>query len=67
MGTMFNLLEQYRLESYYDPFLQLGVKDLRDLLDGVTDEDLINLGKMLNMEECRHPKLTILTMYMMLA
>ncbi|XP_056247640.1 uncharacterized protein LOC130178985 isoform X2 [Seriola aureovittata] len=44
MGTIFNLLEQHRLESYYNQFLQLGVKDERDFLDGVTDEDLNNLG-----------------------
>ncbi|XP_041849079.1 uncharacterized protein LOC121644894 [Melanotaenia boesemani] len=44
MGALFNLLEQYRLESYYNQFLQLGVKDERDFLDGVTDEDLNNMG-----------------------
>ncbi|XP_071347785.1 uncharacterized protein [Trachinotus anak] len=44
MGAIFNLLEQHRLESYYNQFLQLGVKDERDFLDGVTDEDLNNLG-----------------------
>ncbi|XP_053294032.1 uncharacterized protein LOC128454616 isoform X2 [Pleuronectes platessa] len=44
MDQIFNLLKQDRLESYYNQFLQLGVKDVRDLLDSVTDEDLHNLG-----------------------
>ncbi|XP_040000548.1 uncharacterized protein LOC120799424 [Xiphias gladius] len=44
VGAIFNLLEQYRLETYYNGFLQLDVKDERDFLDGVTDEDLKNLG-----------------------
>ncbi|XP_023142303.2 uncharacterized protein LOC111579297 isoform X2 [Amphiprion ocellaris] len=44
MGAIFNLLEQFRLESYYSQFVQLGVKDERDFLDGVTDEDLNQLG-----------------------
>lgn len=44
MGAIFNLLEQHRLESFYMKFLQLGVKDERDFLDGVTDDDLNSLG-----------------------
>ncbi|XP_073347040.1 uncharacterized protein [Pagrus major] len=44
MGALFNILEQFRLESYYNQFFQLGVKDERDFLDGVTDEDLNNIG-----------------------
>ncbi|XP_072219245.1 uncharacterized protein [Leuresthes tenuis] len=44
MSAVFNLLQQHRLESYYNQFLQLGVKDERDFLDGVTDEDLNNMG-----------------------
>ncbi|XP_030286797.1 uncharacterized protein LOC115589785 isoform X1 [Sparus aurata] len=44
MGAVFNLLEQHRLQEYYNKFVQLGVKDERDFLDGVTDEDLNNLG-----------------------
>ncbi|XP_013884435.1 uncharacterized protein LOC106532823 [Austrofundulus limnaeus] len=44
MGAIFNMLEQFRLESYYNQFLQMGVKDERDFLDGVTDEDLHNMG-----------------------
>ena len=45
MGAVFNLLEQHRLESFYNKFLQLGVKEEQDFLDGVTDEDLNNMGK----------------------
>ncbi|KAM6990094.1 uncharacterized protein LKV04_009659 [Tautogolabrus adspersus] len=44
MGAIFNMLEKFRLENYYNQFLQLGVKDERDFLDGVTDEDLTNMG-----------------------
>ncbi|MED6273663.1 hypothetical protein CHARACLAT_008839, partial [Characodon lateralis] len=43
MAAIFNLLQQYRLESYYNQFLQMGVKDERDFLDGVTDEDLYSM------------------------
>ncbi|KAM7400412.1 hypothetical protein PAMA_004886 [Pampus argenteus] len=44
MGAVFNLLDKYNLKSYYNQFFQLGVKDARDFLDGVTDEDLNNMG-----------------------
>ncbi|XP_070774854.1 coiled-coil domain-containing protein 24 [Enoplosus armatus] len=44
MGAIFNILEQFRLESYYNQFFQLGVKDERDFLDGITDEDLNSIG-----------------------
>ncbi|XP_071356781.1 uncharacterized protein [Trachinotus anak] len=44
MDAIFNLLEKHRLQSYYNQFLQLGVKDERDFIDGVTEEDLNNLG-----------------------
>ncbi|XP_029931219.1 uncharacterized protein LOC115375808 [Myripristis murdjan] len=44
MDAIFNLLEQHRLQSYYNKFLQLGVKDEEDFLDGVTDEDLNKMG-----------------------
>lgn len=44
MGAIYNLLEKHRLEAFYNKFLQLGVKDERDFIDGVTDEDLKNLG-----------------------
>lgn len=45
MDAIFNLLQQYRLESYYNQFLQMGVKDEQDFVDGVTDEDLHSLGE----------------------
>ncbi|XP_059200814.1 uncharacterized protein LOC131980577 [Centropristis striata] len=44
MDVIFNTLEQYRLEFYHNQFVQLGVKDERDFLDGITDEDLNNIG-----------------------
>lgn len=45
MDAIFNLLQQYRLESYYNQFLQMGVKEEQDFVDGVTDEDLYSLGE----------------------
>ncbi|XP_056255701.1 uncharacterized protein LOC130183993 [Seriola aureovittata] len=44
MDVIFNLLEKHRLEPYYNKFLQLGVKDERDFIDSLTEEDLTNLG-----------------------
>ncbi|XP_070849418.1 uncharacterized protein [Chaetodon trifascialis] len=44
MDALFHLLEQHRLQVYYNRFLELGVKDERDFLDGVTEEDLNNMG-----------------------
>ncbi|XP_034038689.1 uncharacterized protein LOC117521492 [Thalassophryne amazonica] len=44
MDAILNLLEQHRLELYYQQFLQLGVKDERDFLDGITDDDLNTMG-----------------------
>ncbi|KAL6118287.1 uncharacterized protein ACO6RY_03117 [Pungitius sinensis] len=44
MDKIFNLLAQHRLESFYSKFLEMGVKDERDFVDGVTDEDLMNIG-----------------------
>ncbi|XP_032381438.1 uncharacterized protein LOC116695341 isoform X2 [Etheostoma spectabile] len=44
MDAIFNLLERHRLESYYLKFVEFGVKDERDFIDGVTDEDLNNIG-----------------------
>lgn len=46
MAAIFNILQKFRLESYYNQFFQLGVKDERDFLDGITDEDLNNMGEM---------------------
>lgn len=45
MSAIYNLLVKHRLEPYYNNFLQLGVNDARDFIDGVTVEDLTNLGK----------------------
>ncbi|KAM6919575.1 uncharacterized protein PEZ65_011673 isoform 2-T3 [Lycodopsis pacificus] len=44
MDEIFNILQQFRLESSYDQFVQLGVKDARDFVDGIADEDLNNIG-----------------------
>ncbi|XP_031589461.2 uncharacterized protein LOC116315329 [Oreochromis aureus] len=44
MGAIFNLLEQHRLESYFNQFIQMGVKDERDFLDSVTEDDLNSIG-----------------------
>lgn len=45
MGAIFNLLEKHRLQSYYNTFHEFGVKDERDFLDGVTNEDLKKMGE----------------------
>ncbi|XP_026203682.1 uncharacterized protein LOC113153966 [Anabas testudineus] len=44
MDAIYNLLDRHRLQSYYNKFLQLGVKDERDFIDSVTDEDLNSFG-----------------------
>ncbi|KAK9539426.1 hypothetical protein VZT92_004534 [Zoarces viviparus] len=44
MDPIFNLLVQHRLESLYMKFRDMGVKDERDFIDGVTEEDLNNIG-----------------------
>ncbi|CAK6983703.1 uncharacterized protein LOC121913673 [Scomber scombrus] len=44
MEAIFNLLQTHRLESFYNQFVQLGVKDERDFIDSVTPEDLNNFG-----------------------
>ncbi|XP_028986610.1 uncharacterized protein LOC114843928 [Betta splendens] len=44
MGEVLKLLERHRLDNYYDHFVQLGVKDERDFVDSVTEEDLNSLG-----------------------
>ena len=45
MANIYTLLEKHRLERFYKKFLDLGVKDERDFLDGISDEDLNNIGK----------------------
>ncbi|KAF3858102.1 hypothetical protein F7725_011303 [Dissostichus mawsoni] len=44
MDAILDTLKQFRLESYCNQLLQLGVKDSRDFLDSVTDEDLDNMA-----------------------
>ncbi|XP_031425720.2 uncharacterized protein LOC105895578 [Clupea harengus] len=44
MANIYTLLEKHRLERFYKKFLDLGVKDERDFLDGISDEDLNNIG-----------------------
>lgn len=44
MEKIYSLLERHRLESYYAQFQQMGVKDERDFIDSITDEDLTSLG-----------------------
>ncbi|XP_053740335.1 uncharacterized protein LOC128770101 [Synchiropus splendidus] len=43
MGAVYNLLERHRLETFYNSFVQMGVKDERDFLD-ITDENLTTIG-----------------------
>ncbi|KAM8839031.1 uncharacterized protein ACB058_015597 isoform 1-T1 [Synchiropus picturatus] len=43
MGAVYNLLERHRLETFYNRFVQMGVKDERDFLD-ITDENLTAIG-----------------------
>lgn len=45
MDAIYNLLARNRLEGYYKKFLDLGVKDERDFIDSVTEENLTQLGK----------------------
>ena len=35
-STIYNLLEKHRLESYYNQFIQFGVKDERDFISGIS-------------------------------
>ncbi|XP_042072940.1 uncharacterized protein LOC121813310 [Haplochromis burtoni] len=44
MAAIYNLLKGHRLEGHYRKFLDLGVKDERDFLDSVTEENLTELG-----------------------
>ncbi|XP_064816296.1 uncharacterized protein LOC135532787 isoform X2 [Oncorhynchus masou masou] len=44
MDKIFNILQQHRLEPYYDKFRTFGVKDERDLVEDITGEDLVNMG-----------------------
>ncbi|XP_041956477.1 uncharacterized protein LOC121715138 isoform X4 [Alosa sapidissima] len=42
MDKIYCLLEKHRLERFYKPFLDIGVKDESDILD-ISDEDLNNM------------------------
>ncbi|XP_072226323.1 uncharacterized protein [Leuresthes tenuis] len=44
MDKIYNLLEKHRLETFYNKFLQFGVKDERDFIDSVTEENLTSIG-----------------------
>uniref|UniRef100_W5LVK0 Uncharacterized protein n=1 Tax=Lepisosteus oculatus TaxID=7918 RepID=W5LVK0_LEPOC len=44
LKKIFNLLEKYRLEKYYNAFLELGIEDERDFKDSVTKDNLNTLG-----------------------
>ncbi|KAJ8271130.1 hypothetical protein GJAV_G00123100 [Gymnothorax javanicus] len=44
LERIFPLLEKFRLESYYNAFVELGVKDERDFTDSIDDETLATLG-----------------------
>ncbi|XP_071256874.1 uncharacterized protein [Salvelinus alpinus] len=44
MDTIYNLLQQHRLDAYHHKFLTLGVQDERDFTDGVNGEDLDKMG-----------------------
>lgn len=45
MDEVLTLLKNYKLEKFYDQFVELGIEDVQDFIDGVTDEDLDNMGK----------------------
>lgn len=55
MDEVLKLLENYKLEKFYDQFVELGIEDVKDFIDGVTDEDLDNMSKIYqkkNLEKC---------------
>jgi len=45
MEKVFKFLENYKLEKFYNQFVELGIEDVKDFIDGVTDEDLDNMSK----------------------
>lgn len=45
MDEVLKLLENYKLEKFYGQFVELGIEDVKDFIDGVTDEDLDNMSK----------------------
>ncbi|KAJ8271129.1 hypothetical protein GJAV_G00123070 [Gymnothorax javanicus] len=44
MEKIFSLLQEFRLERYYSAFIEIGVKDERDFIDSIDDEDLTTLS-----------------------
>ncbi|XP_056442132.1 uncharacterized protein LOC130379376 [Gadus chalcogrammus] len=44
MTAIYNLLDKFRLQSYYKGFCDIGVNDERDFVDSVTEEDLEQIG-----------------------
>ncbi|XP_051997687.1 uncharacterized protein LOC127654531 [Xyrauchen texanus] len=40
MEKIYKLLENNKLETFYNRFLELGIVDVQDFIDGVTDADL---------------------------
>ncbi|XP_064420581.1 uncharacterized protein LOC135359275 [Latimeria chalumnae] len=56
-GKIYNLLEEFRLQNYYNKFLELGVLDVKDFKDSVTLDDLTALG-LTQVEKNRFQKLT---------
>ncbi|XP_056128347.1 uncharacterized protein LOC130106303 [Rhinichthys klamathensis goyatoka] len=43
MNEVLKLLENYKLEKFYNQFVELGIEEVKDFIDGVTDEDLDNM------------------------
>lgn len=44
MDEVLALLTNYKLEKFYEQFVERGIEDVQDFIDGVTDEDLDNMG-----------------------
>ncbi|CAL8352949.1 unnamed protein product [Boreogadus saida] len=44
MDAIYNLLDTFRLTEYYKRFLDIGVTDVRDFIDSLTEEDLNQIG-----------------------
>ncbi|XP_073711258.1 uncharacterized protein [Misgurnus anguillicaudatus] len=44
MNKIHKILENHKLEIFYNKFLELGIEDVQDFIDGVTDEDLDNMN-----------------------
>lgn len=44
MDEVLALLKNYRLEKFYEQFVERGIEDVRDFIDAVTDEDLDSMG-----------------------